>query len=124
MPPCPRRVTPRILLKLHMVPRVYSGLKRPPLARLGPNLEPTDTMATDTPAGLDGQPVIVHKKDAEGALIIGSLSGRVIQPIMEQPEWAEGLVVALLSERHEFYMTRLGRAPNDKDEAGNLSIAF
>lgn len=58
---------------------------------------------------LDGKPVLVHKKGEEGALAIGSLSGRIITPIMERPDWSEGLAVADLAERHEFYTSRLGR---------------
>lgn len=68
---------------------------------------------THAVAGLDGKPVMVHKKGEEGALIIGSLSGRIIQPLMERPDWAEGLTVALLAERHEFYVSRLGTAPGE-----------
>jgi hypothetical protein len=73
----------------------------------------TSGSVAHTVAGLDGKPVLVHKKGCEGALVIGSLSGRIIQPIMERPDWAEGLSVALLAERHEFYMSRLGIAPGE-----------
>lgn len=58
---------------------------------------------------LDGKPILVHKKGQEGALAIGSLSGRIVTPIMERPDWSEGLAVADLAERHDFYTSRLGR---------------
>lgn len=64
---------------------------------------------SDTSSFLDGKPILVHKKGEEGALAIGSLSGRIITPIMERPDWSEGLAVADLAERHEFYTSRLGR---------------
>lgn len=66
-------------------------------------------MSTDNTSYLDGKPVLVHKKGEEGALAIGSLSGRILTPIMERPDWSEGLAVANLAERHEFYTSRLGR---------------
>lgn len=56
----------------------------------------------------ENRKAIVHKSDAEGGLIIDRLTGHVIQPLMERPEWAEGLTLALLAERHGFYTTRLG----------------
>lgn len=51
---------------------------------------------------------LVHKKDAEGALIIDALTGHIIQDPMERPDWSEGLSVALLGERLGYYNTRLG----------------
>jgi len=72
------------------------------------NSSTTDSGKPAQGAGLDGKPVLVHKKGAEGGLAIGSLSGRILTPIMERPDWAEGLAVALLAERHEFYLSRLG----------------
>ena len=77
------------------------------------NNEEAHATTSSSHAGLDGKPVLVHKKDCEGGLIIGSLSGRIIQPIMERPDWSEGLSVALLAERHEFYVTRLGTPPGE-----------
>ncbi|GJE18739.1 hypothetical protein [Methylobacterium marchantiae] len=51
---------------------------------------------------------LVHKTDHEGVLIINALDGRITMPLMDRPEWADGYAVALLSERHGFYATRLG----------------
>ncbi len=76
------------------------------------------------PSGLDGKPFLVHKKDVEGALAIGSLSGRILTPIMEQPDWAEGLAVAMLLERYDFYMTRLGTAPTWPDVLAFEDLAW
>jgi hypothetical protein len=87
-----------------------------------------DNPSTDSPkpaqgAGLDGKPILVHKKDAEGGLAIGSLSGRILTPIMERPDWAEGLAVALLAERHEFYLSRLGPVFAEQRDADEV-VAF
>ena len=77
-------------------------------------------MEATVPSGsLDGDPVIVHKAGEEGGLVIGSLSGRILTPIMERPEWSEGLAVAKLADRVQFYETRLG-----KDVTGDKLIAF
>ena len=64
--------------------------------------------ANNHAAPLSERTAIVHKQDAEGALIINALSGMVQQPLDERPEWAEGLTCALLAERHLFYSSRLG----------------
>jgi len=69
----------------------------------------TEHTPTDPSGSLDGSPVIVHKDGEEGGLVIGSLSGRILTPIMERPEWSEGLAVAKLAERAQFYESRLGK---------------
>lgn len=63
---------------------------------------------TDTPTPISQRTILVHKKDAEGALIINALTGHIQQPLDERPEWSEGLTLALLSERHGYYTKRLG----------------
>jgi hypothetical protein len=52
--------------------------------------------------------IAVHKKDEEGVLLIDKLTGIIDQPINERPEWAAGLAVADLAERHGYYASRLG----------------
>lgn len=75
---------------------------------------------TTGPSGsMDGNPIVVHKANAEGALAIGSLSGRILTPIMERPEWSEGLAVAKLGDRVEWYQQRLG-----KDVSADTVVAF
>lgn len=65
--------------------------------------------ATNTPHTPRGErTILVHKNDAEGALIINALDGMIKQDPSERPEWADGLACALLAERHQFYTTRLG----------------
>lgn len=59
-------------------------------------------------APLGERTALVHKKDAEGALVINATTGIITQPVDERPEWAEGLTCALLIERHKFYSDRLG----------------
>ena len=54
------------------------------------------------------QTTLVHKKDHEGALTIDTLSGQITTPLMDRPEWAQGLAVADLAERLGFYSQRLG----------------
>lgn len=62
----------------------------------------------DPSAPLGERTSLVHKKDAEGALVINAMTGIITQPVDERPEWAEGLTCALLTERHKFYNDRLG----------------
>lgn len=71
----------------------------------------------------NGSTTMVHKRDAEGVLLIDSLTGRITQPNDERPDWAEGLVQAELAERHQFYSSRLGSAYTPA-QAGAEAIAF
>lgn len=69
----------------------------------------TATAPTPKPElGLSGRVAHVHKKDAEGMLMIDAFTGQVIPDQHDRPEWADGLVLAQLAERHTFYTTRLG----------------
>lgn len=74
-----------------------------------------------TPAGQ--RTVLVHKADAEGALIINALSGQIEQDPMERPEWAEGLACGLTGERHKFYTDRLGPYYTDEQKLTD-TLAF
>lgn len=62
----------------------------------------SDTMGTT------GKVALVHKDGAEGALAIDAITGQVLPNQHDRPDWAEGLVAALLAERHGFYAKRLG----------------
>lgn len=66
--------------------------------------------ASDQNIGDSGQVIGVHKKDAEGLLLIDAVTGRVLDA-QEKPDWAEGHVVAMLAERAGFYNKRTGSAP-------------
>lgn len=77
------------------------------------------TETTGPSGSLDGNPIVVHKQGAEGGIAIGSLSGRILTPLMERPEWTEGLAVAKLGDRVEWYQSRLG-----KDVSADTIIAF
>jgi hypothetical protein len=55
------------------------------------------------------KPLTVHKDGAEGVIQVDALTGAIITPAHERPEWSEGLAAALLQERHSFYEPRLGR---------------
>lgn len=52
--------------------------------------------------------IIIHKPDSEGAFHIDAMTGAVVTPQNELPDWAEGLASALLAERVGFYEKRLG----------------
>lgn len=84
-----------------------------------------ETLKVGTSFGGAAETLIpVHKKDHPGSILIGSMTGRV-QPTKdddEAPEWAEGLQVAILAERSQFYTRALGA---DKfTEAMHLPEAF
>ena len=53
--------------------------------------------------------LFVHRKDAEGTLMLERGTGIIVTPIMERPEWAEGLAIALLDEHREWYLKRTGK---------------
>ena len=53
--------------------------------------------------------IAIHKAGLEGAFHIDALDGRVVTPVDERPDWAEGFAVALLGERWGWYEQRLGR---------------
>lgn len=59
--------------------------------------------------GDSGRVTPVHKKDAEGSILIDSFTGRIVTPTDELPEWAYGLAMAQLAERHAYYTQRLGQ---------------
>lgn len=63
--------------------------------------------------GLSGKSIAVHKKDAEGVLMIDALSGVVI--LDGAPEWATdlGLSMAMHSERVLWYTKRIGSLPDE-----------
>jgi hypothetical protein len=50
---------------------------------------------------------IVHKEGQPDTLQI-SPSGRILNDLLERPEWDGDVVLALLNERNDFYHTRLG----------------
>lgn len=64
--------------------------------------------------GTTGQSAPVSKQDAEGLLMIDVGTGQVLPDQHDRPDWAEGLIMAELTERHTFYLNRLG--PKYADE--------
>ena len=54
--------------------------------------------------------LIVHRADHEGVIQVNALTGIIVTPNDERPDWSDGLTCALLNERHEFYTQRLGEA--------------
>jgi len=50
----------------------------------------------------------VHKDNAEGTLQIDYLTGSIITPLVDKPDWAQGLATAIPQERVTFYTQRLG----------------
>lgn len=60
-------------------------------------------------AGTDYSAAVIHNPGHEGALVLDKLTGVILTPIMERPEWADGLAVALLSEHRQFYLSRTGK---------------
>lgn len=66
--------------------------------------------------------LIVHKEGEEGALTIDRLTGRITTPHEDRPDWAEGFATALLSERTDFYLKRLGDGKAYQDIADAAAI--
>ena len=54
-----------------------------------------------------GQTVLVHKANHEGAIQIDPVTGYVLTPQDDRPEWASELTIAQTTERHLFYTDRL-----------------
>jgi hypothetical protein len=57
--------------------------------------------------GSSGLRSVVHKSGHEGVIEIDPISGEVTTLLAERPEWAEGLTVAQITQRHKFYADRL-----------------
>lgn len=55
-----------------------------------------------------GRTIFVHKKDAPGGIQLDAYTGNITTPPADRPDWCEGLVTALLTERYTFYNSRLG----------------
>ena len=63
--------------------------------------------------------LVVHLEGHEGTLTIDAMNGRITTDPHMRPDWAEGLALALLGERHKFYETRFGKG----SEAYNAALA-
>lgn len=88
------------------------------MAALAP--EGASSVATAAEAvglGLTGKVALVHKADAEGMLQIDAFTGQVIPGQHDRPDWADGLVIAQLAERHIFYASRLGEKYADEHKS-------
>jgi hypothetical protein len=57
---------------------------------------------------LNGKKIIVHKTDAEGAMVIDALTGNIVTPADQRPDWADGYATAILAERVGYYEKRMG----------------
>jgi len=67
------------------------------------------------PRGDDGQP---EDADAATNIEINSITGTVVSDLDALPEWAEGLGVAVVSERSQYYRAAVGYVPVVGDERG------
>ena len=52
--------------------------------------------------------IVVHRAGQEGTILVCAADGEIVTPIDFRPDWAEGLVVAMLAERLGFYQKRVG----------------
>lgn len=80
------------------------------------------TIAADT-MHTSGQAVLVHKDGQEGAITIDPVTGYVLTPLDERPDWASELTIAQTTERHMFYMDRLGELYTAERQAPYLLAA-
>lgn len=53
--------------------------------------------------------VLVHKENEEGTIQVRVSDGKIITPLDQRPDWAEGLAVALVQDRLSWYERRLGK---------------
>lgn len=67
-------------------------------------------MADTEHTTLADKTLLVHRKDHEGAVQINATTGIIVTANDERPEWSDGLTVALINERDQFYTSRLGPA--------------
>lgn len=56
----------------------------------------------------NGKRTIVHKNDEEGAIHVDAMTGAILTPNEERPDWTDGLATALLAERVGYYERSLG----------------
>jgi hypothetical protein len=63
----------------------------------------------ETPDGQAHEALMVHASGQPGAVVLDRLTGVILTPIMDRPDWADGLAVALLEEHRQFYTSRTGR---------------
>lgn len=66
------------------------------------------TLQYTNPAGQTFDVIPVHKLGEEGSLLVDRRTGVIVSPLMEHPDWAEGLAVALLEEHRRWYTLRAG----------------
>lgn len=71
------------------------------------------------PTNAEGQP---EDSDAAITIEINSLTGGVLSPLDQLPEWAEGLGVAVVHERSQYYKSTLGYVPVVADSRGQEQI--
>lgn len=55
-----------------------------------------------------GNRVMIHKNGEEGGFHIDAMTGAILTPSNERPDWADGLATAMLAERVGHYERALG----------------
>lgn len=68
---------------------------------------------------LKNQTLTVHKEGAEGTLQIDRLTGKILTPLADKPDWAQGLASAIPQERVTFYMQRFGTEGSEIEAVKN-----
>jgi len=64
--------------------------------------------------------IAVTNEGHEGAIEIDRLTGQIVTPVDQRPEWAEGHAVALLAERTGYYEKRIGTLPEHLSSPDNM----
>lgn len=77
----------------------------------------------DSASTTTGKTILVHKEGEEGSIQVDARTGKIVTGVDDRPGWADGLVVALLAERHGFYSQRLG-PKYASDHADPSAIVF
>lgn len=52
--------------------------------------------------------VFVHLADHDGMLIVDRMTGVILTPLMERPDWCDGLAIAILQEHQHYWESRTG----------------
>ncbi|MBK1871593.1 hypothetical protein [Taklimakanibacter albus] len=72
----------------------------------------------------DGKTLLIHKVGEEGTIEIDAMTGQLVTPVDDRPEWADKLAAASLAERIGWYEQRVGKTKAAEHLTTDGPIAF